>query len=97
MFKNLRCFLCLDLKNQRSNSFLKLSDKSLFSVDDLHMFALHTIFSSYDFLFIWFSESKHDEKVTTALNWDADEDALCCGLVCLAIVGIEDPVRAEVP
>ncbi|KER32593.1 hypothetical protein T265_01286 [Opisthorchis viverrini] len=42
------------------------------------------------------SSSPNDMVVKSEPNWD-DEDHLLEGLTCLAIIGIEDPVRPEVP
>ncbi|CAH8519489.1 unnamed protein product [Dicrocoelium dendriticum] len=42
------------------------------------------------------SKSPNDVLVKEEPNWD-DEDRLLEGFTCLAIVGIEDPVRPEVP
>jgi Ca2+ transporting ATPase len=31
------------------------------------------------------------------MNWDSDEENILCKLTCCCLVGIEDPVRPEVP
>src|SRR5882724_2360439 len=38
----------------------------------------------------------NEVQITGEPNWD-DEDSVTTGLTCLCIVGIEDPVRPEVP
>lgn len=40
--------------------------------------------------------SPHEVQIETEPNWD-DEDAIVSRLTCLCVVGIEDPVRPEVP
>ncbi|XP_047100945.1 plasma membrane calcium-transporting ATPase 2-like [Schistocerca piceifrons] len=46
--------------------------------------------------FVRTSAAKNDVYIDSEPNWD-DEDYIVSDLTCLCIVGIQDPVRAEVP
>lgn len=42
------------------------------------------------------NHNNHDLRLTVLTDWD-DEPNVITNLICLAIIGIEDPVRSEVP
>lgn len=65
-------------------------------IEPMAMDGLRTICISYKDYVRRKPTSPHEVQIETEPNWE-DEDAIVSRLTCLAVVGIEDPVRPEVP
>ncbi|KRX66763.1 Plasma membrane calcium-transporting ATPase 3, partial [Trichinella sp. T9] len=65
-------------------------------VESMASNGLRTICLAYKDFILHESTNVNDEIYSDTIDWD-DEASVLCNLTCIALVGIQDPVRPEVP
>ncbi|KRZ72581.1 Plasma membrane calcium-transporting ATPase 3, partial [Trichinella papuae] len=65
-------------------------------VESMASNGLRTICLAYKDFVLHDSTNVNDEIYSDTIDWD-DEASVLCNLTCIALVGIQDPVRPEVP